>query len=154
MIQHWTEMWLCNTEIFSCDESHTTASHVFLQWFSAAECFFFILQNVFSLFLRGILASSFKGCGQLSDVRCEVGVVCFVGICLVVCGAVRCCTSPAELFLATPSCVVTKPALYCAQLVFLLQQHKGVPGTGSPWWRRWGGSRCSRRRRERPPASG
>lgn len=107
MIQHWTG--------FVTRKCFSVASHTQLRliYFRNGS----VLRQVFSWLLRGILASSFKSCGQLSDVRCEVGVVCFVGICLV-CGAVRCCTSPAELFLATPSCVVTKPALYCAQWGF------------------------------------
>merc|ERR1740128_1595610 len=31
---------------------------------------------------------------------------------------------------------------------------RGVPGTAIPWWQRWGGSHCSRRRRERLLVSG
>ena len=107
MIQHWTGF--VTRKCFSV-KSHTQLRLIYFRNGS-------VLRQVFSWLLRGILASSFKSCGQLSDVRCEVGVVCFVGICLV-CGAVRCCTSPAELFLATPSCVVARPALYCAQWGF------------------------------------
>ena len=71
--------WLCNAEKFFYDESHTTASHIFSQWFSAAASFFLIVKGHFGFQLQklwSVIRCQMRGgcslfCWNLSSVRCS-----------------------------------------------------------------------------------